>query len=99
MGNAPFGAIFQSVIAKDMQGRFHSLYGSLIGAMAPVGLAIAGPLSDAIGLRAIWYISGAAIFCLFAAALFSRDLMNIENRKVIQEKPVAETPPLPETES
>ena len=53
LGNAPFGAIFQSVVAKDMQGRFHSLYGSLIGMMAPLGLAVAGPVSNAIGLRAI----------------------------------------------
>jgi DHA3 family macrolide efflux protein-like MFS transporter len=81
MGNAPFGAIFQSVVAKDMQGRFHSLYGSLITTMVPLGLAIAGPLSDAIGLRVIWYISGGAIFCLFAVAFFSRDLMNLENQK------------------
>ena len=88
MGNAPFGAIFQSVIARDMQGRFHSLYGSLIGAMAPIGLAIAGPVSNAIGLRAIWIISGATIFLLFTLALFSREIMSIEDRK--QEKPNAE---------
>jgi DHA3 family macrolide efflux protein-like MFS transporter len=98
MGNAPFGAIFQSVVAKDMQGRFHSLYGSLIGMMAPVGLAIAGPLSDAIGLRAIWYFSGAAIFLLFATAFFSRDLMNIESQKAA-DKPVAETSPLPQADN
>lgn len=82
MGNAPFGAIFQSVIAKDMQGRFHSLYTSLITTMVPIGLVIAGPLSDAIGLRAIYYISGAAIFFLFAAGFFSRDLMNIESQQI-----------------
>ena len=81
MGNAPFGAIFQLVVAKDMQGRFHSLYTSLITTMVPLGLAIAGPLSDAIGLRAIWYISGAAIFFIFATGFFSRDLRNIESQK------------------
>jgi DHA3 family macrolide efflux protein-like MFS transporter len=82
MMNAPVGAIFQLVVAKDMQGRFHSLYGSLIGAMAPVGLAIAGPLSDAIGLRTIWYVSGAVIFFLFTAGFFSRDLMTLEDEKI-----------------
>jgi MFS transporter, DHA3 family, macrolide efflux protein len=94
MGNAPFGAIFQSVIARNMQGRFHALYGSVITAMVPVALLIAGPVSDAIGLPTIWYISGSAIFVLFAAAFFSKDLMNIEKHKPGEPVP-ADPPPQP----
>jgi len=63
--------------------------------MAPVGLAIAGPVADAVGLRTIWYISGGAIFLLFAAAFFSRDLMNIETQKTAGNKPEVGSPPLP----
>jgi MFS transporter, DHA3 family, macrolide efflux protein len=84
--SAPVGAIFQAVVAKDIQGRFFSLYGSLIGAMIPLGLLIAGPVADAIDLRIIWYISGAAILIVAIAGFFSRDLMNIE-------KPPATEPP------
>jgi len=85
--SAPVGAIFQAVVAKDMQGRFFSLYGSLIGAMIPLGLLVAGPVADAIELRIIWYISGGAILIVAIAAFFSRDLMNIENRKPEEIKP------------
>jgi DHA3 family macrolide efflux protein-like MFS transporter len=86
MFNAPVGAILQSVVAKDMQGRIFALLNSLSGIMIPLGLAIAGPVADVIGLRAIWYGSAAIIFALTGLAFFSRDLMNIENKKV-EEKP------------
>jgi hypothetical protein len=49
--------------------------------MVPLGLAIAGPVANVIGLRAIWYVSAAIIFTLTVIAFFSRDLMNIENKK------------------
>jgi len=81
MCNAPINAIIQSVVAKDMQGRFGSLLGSITGAMTPLGLAIAGPVADAVGIRPIFYFAGAAIILMTLAAFFSRDLMNIENQK------------------
>jgi MFS family permease len=46
--------------------------------MAPIGLAIAGPLSDAYGVRTIYL--GAGILCLAAgiAAVFIPDLLDFE---------------------
>jgi DHA3 family macrolide efflux protein-like MFS transporter len=79
--NAPISAIIQSVVAKDMQGRFGSLLGSITGAMTPLGLAIAGPVADIVGVRPIFWFAGAAILGLILAAFFSRDLMNIEKQK------------------
>ncbi|OGO20711.1 MAG: hypothetical protein A2Z15_06325 [Chloroflexi bacterium RBG_16_50_11] len=81
MFRAPLMAILQSTVAKDMQGRVFSLQFSLGGLMIPLGLAITGPLADAIGLRTIWYVCGAVILLISGAAFFSRDLMNIENQK------------------
>jgi MFS transporter, DHA3 family, macrolide efflux protein len=82
--NANIGAIIQSVVAKDMQGRVVSLQYSLGGSMTPLALVIAGPVADAIELRTIWFVSGAAIFLLTSASFFSRDLMNIENQKAVE---------------
>lgn len=79
--NANVGAIIQSVVAKDMQGRVVSLQYSIGSLMTPLALAIAGPVADAIGLRTMWYVAGGVIFGLTAFAFFSRDLMNIENQK------------------
>ena len=60
--NGSIGAIMQSSVAPDMQGRVFSLVGSLSGAMAPIGLAVAGPISDIIGIQAWFQIAG--IFCI-----------------------------------
>jgi DHA3 family macrolide efflux protein-like MFS transporter len=86
---APWQAILQSVVAKDMQGRVFSLEGSLSRLMMPLGLIIAGPAADAIGLRPIWYVSAAAIFIIAGLAFFSRELMNIESRKPEEQSAVS----------
>lgn len=84
--------ILQSVVAKDMQGRVFSLEGSLSRMMMPIGLIFTGPVTDAIGLRPIWWGSAAAIFVITGLAFFSRELMNIENGKAEELKSMAETP-------
>jgi DHA3 family macrolide efflux protein-like MFS transporter len=81
MTNAPIGAILQSTVAKDVQGRVFALLGSISAAMMPLGLAFAGPVADVIGVRAIFFISGTVILILTIAGFFIRDLMNIENQK------------------
>ena len=87
--NGPIMAIFHSVVARDVQGRFFALMGSITGAMMPLGLAVGGPVADAIGVRAVFFITAAAIFTLTVAGFFSRDIMNIENKRV-EEKPETE---------
>ena len=81
MLRASHGAILQSAVAKDMLGRVFALQFSLGGLMNPLALAIAGPVADAIGLRTIWWVAGAIIFALPVLAFFSRDVMNIEDKK------------------
>jgi len=41
-------AIWQAVIPPEMQGRLFSIGGSLVTAVTPIGLAIAGPVADSI---------------------------------------------------
>ena len=67
--NGPFFAIVQGTVEPAMQGRVFTLAGSLATAMMPLSLAIAGPLSDLIGIRT-WYVGGGAIFALVGVALF-----------------------------
>jgi len=55
--NGPLMALFQSVVAPEMQGRVFSLIASLAAAMSPLGLAIAGPVADLFGIQ-FWYILG-----------------------------------------
>ena len=79
--NGPFFAILQTVVAPGMQARVMSLLGSLSGLMAPVGLLLAGPLADQIGLR-IWYVVGAVACVLMAGVGYSIPaLRTIEQQK------------------
>ncbi len=80
--NGSVMAVFQSVVARDVQGRFFALMGSITGAMMPLGLAVTGPLADAIGVRLTFLISGAAVMSCALAGFFSRDLMNLESKKI-----------------
>lgn len=83
--NAPVGAIIQATVAKDMQGRVFALVGSISGAMLLPSLAIAGPVVDAVGIRWVFHVSGAAMLILVLVGLFSRDVMNMENQKPADE--------------
>jgi len=49
--------------------------------MAPLGLLIAGPLSDAFGIRVWFWVGG--LICLFigVAGFFIPTVMNIENNQ------------------
>jgi hypothetical protein len=43
-----------------MQGRVFTLFGSLIALASPLGLSLAGPISDGLGLQ-IWYLAGGVL--------------------------------------
>ena len=64
-----FMAILQGNVAPELQGRVFSLIGSLLTLSSPVGLALAGPVSDALGLQ-VWYFIGGVLTSAVAVALF-----------------------------
>jgi len=77
--NGPVFAIFQATIEPAMQGRVFTLVGSLGGAMAPVGLILAGPIADIFGIQ-IWYIMSGGVTALMGiAGYFIPAVLNIEN--------------------
>ncbi len=78
LANGPLFAIMQATVAKDMQGRVFTLLGSLSGAMMPLGLALAGPVADAIGVRSWYLVAGAVTVAMAAAGFFIPSLMRIE---------------------
>ena len=88
--NGPIGAILQSVVRRDMQGRVLSLVNSAATAISPLGLIIAGPLSDALGIR-VWFWAGGLICLLIgAAAFFNHAIMEIENNGQASPVPATE---------
>lgn len=77
VANGPIMAVMQTAVAPDMQARVLSLLNSAAMAMAPLGLALAGPLADRISVQT-WFIFG-GLLCLLAAAAapFAPSLMSL----------------------
>lgn len=86
--NGPILAVVQAAVDKEMQGRVFSLMGSISGAVTPFGLAVAGPLADAIGISPLYWIAGIAIFFLSISALFMPSVLNlgVSQEKIPQKK-------------
>ncbi len=77
--NGPLQAVFQATIDPAMQGRMFTLIGSLAGGMAPLGLVIAGPVADALGVR-VWYaVGGVVTFAVGAAGFFITPVRQMED--------------------
>jgi DHA3 family macrolide efflux protein-like MFS transporter len=76
--NGPIHALFQSLVEPNMQGRVMSLLNSVAGAMMPVSLLVAGPVSDATSLQTWFWIAGILNFALAITAFFIPALINIE---------------------
>jgi DHA3 family macrolide efflux protein-like MFS transporter len=80
--NGPLLAVLQAVVAPEMQGRVFTLVGSMAAAMSPLGLVIAGPLSDAVGVRA-WFIAGGILTgCMGVAGFLVPSILHVEDRPV-----------------
>lgn len=77
--NGPIHALFQSIVEPDMQGRVLSLVGSVAQAMMPLGLMIAGPVTDATSLQAWFWIAGILNLLIALIGFFIPALMNIES--------------------
>ncbi|MEN9936768.1 MAG: hypothetical protein RLZZ387_3347 [Chloroflexota bacterium] len=76
--NGPLFALMQGVVAPEMQGRVFTLIGSAGGLMMPLGLVVAGPLSDQFGPQ-LWFAVG-GVACIVAAVvgLLSPAVMGVE---------------------
>lgn len=59
--NGALGAILQATVDPALQGRVFALLGTLSMGAAPLGLAVAGPVADLLGLRPIFVAGG--LFC------------------------------------
>jgi len=80
MTMGPFFAVIQSTVEPDMQARIFSLLSSVGTGIVPIGLMIAGPVADRIGIQA-WFLFGGVLCILMAVTgLFIPAVMNMERR-------------------
>jgi len=56
--DGPITAILQATVEPGLQGRVFTMISSLVGLSSPLGLAVAGPVSDWLGVTAWFAIAG-----------------------------------------
>lgn len=77
--NGPLFAILQSRIKPEMQGRVFTLVGSVAGAISPIGLALAAPVADYLGVQTWWVIGGVACLLMGIVGFLIPAVMHIED--------------------
>jgi DHA3 family macrolide efflux protein-like MFS transporter len=81
MANGPLMAVLQTTVAPTMQGRVFTLMASMAMATSPLGLAVAGPVADRLGVQ-IWYIVGGAVCTgMGILAFFIPSILNMEDHR------------------
>jgi DHA3 family macrolide efflux protein-like MFS transporter len=80
--NGPLLAIVQVVVAPEMQGRVFTLMVSVASAMMPMGLLVAGPVADALGVQTWYVIGGIATTLIGLVAFFVPAIMHIEDESL-----------------
>jgi len=88
--NGPIIALLQAIVAPEMQGRVFTVVQSAAGVMSPLGMAIAGPIADALSVR-VWYVT-AGVGCLLMGLSAFRvpAIMHLEESGAMRKTEVGE---------
>jgi DHA3 family macrolide efflux protein-like MFS transporter len=81
-GNAPLMALIQTQVPNQLQGRVIALLNTVMGLAAPIGLALAGPLGELIGVRGIFIVGGFASAAICLIGFAAPSLMHIEDTPI-----------------
>ncbi len=76
--NGSFGAALQASIAPDMQGRVFALVLSAATAMSPLGLMLAGPLADRVGIQPWFWLGGLVCASMGVVGFLTPTVMRLE---------------------
>jgi DHA3 family macrolide efflux protein-like MFS transporter len=75
------GALWQTIIPPEMQGRLFAIGITMISGMSSIGLAIAGPTVDHVGVR-IWFLMGGIVTTILGIVpFFVPVIMEVEKGK------------------
>jgi DHA3 family macrolide efflux protein-like MFS transporter len=84
--NGPIQAVLQATVAPEIQGRVFTLYMSACGAMAPLGLLIAAPIAELVGIRALYLTAGLACLAMSVGGFLMPSITTIEDEIVEPEE-------------
>ncbi len=89
--DGPLMAILQANVAPEMQGRVLSTMSSLLWVTSPIGLGVAGPVSDALGLQ-VWYLVAGGMCLLSSFTVFVLPALRDIEENAIGKNSVASPP-------
>jgi DHA3 family macrolide efflux protein-like MFS transporter len=72
-------SIIQKAVPPALQGRVYTLIVSGWAVMDPIGLAIAGPASDVLGVRSLYLLCSVVMIFLGVGAFFVPSIMNVDD--------------------
>jgi DHA3 family macrolide efflux protein-like MFS transporter len=75
--DGPLMALFQATVKPDLQGRIFSLLGSLVALATPLGLMLAGPVSEYIGIQIWFWLAGSACILTGISLYFLPDITQL----------------------
>jgi DHA3 family macrolide efflux protein-like MFS transporter len=78
MVNGLLTATLQGIVPPEIQGRVFALFGSLATAMTPVGLALAGPIADSLGVPFWFLVGGVVTMVTSTLALLSKSIRSVD---------------------
>lgn len=81
IANGALMAILQVTVSPDMQGRVFSLLGSLASGMAPIGLILAGPLAERLGIQTWFILAGTACLAMSLFGVANPTVRTIEDHR------------------
>jgi DHA3 family macrolide efflux protein-like MFS transporter len=76
--NGPLSALFQDKIPPELQGRVFTVMGSLVQATVPIGLLIAAPIAEWLGISAWFIIGGTACVVLAIVMLLYKPMATLD---------------------
>lgn len=89
--NSPILAIIQKNIEPKKLGRVMAVFSSLSGIAAPVGLVIAGPIAEYVGVPPIFVASGIIMIVVVGVSCFFPSIFSLDKGSAISENTNKET--------
>jgi len=92
IGNAPLSTLLLTTIPNHLQGRALSLMTTVVALAAPIGLALAAPVGELLGIRGLFIFMGVTGGCLVLLGLLSRDIRRLDVTRVHSAGPQRQKP-------
>lgn len=88
LGSAPMTALLQTIVPNQLQGRAFSLLTTALAASGPIGLLLAMPLGEAIGIQWLFVVMGVSSGIIALLGFLSPPLLGIEDEPLATDREI-----------